>query len=105
MHQALCAAYQAVSGAHKLEQIPVGNAFALARQDLNFHVDATFNFDDPAPGALPDQTDSLASGWHWATDNTSDGNAQFCIDPKHCSALGRYLGAACWFERFSSVAA
>lgn len=101
MHRRVVDAYAAVAEAHQLPVIPVGEAFALARAELGYVKDPGFDFDHPEPGALPDQSGSLVIGWRWQTGNTPDGHAHLGIDPKHCSPLGLYLGAATWYERIT----
>ena len=98
MHEGLVRAYQATAEKYDLRMIPSGNAFALARRELNFSPDPNFDYLDPQPGALPRENGSLHVGGRWQTGNTPDGNAHFGIDPGHCSAPGLYLGAAVWFE-------
>jgi uncharacterized protein DUF4886 len=98
MHEGLVRSYGAMAEKYDLRMIPSGNAFALARKELNFSPDADFDYADPSPGALPNENGSLHVGGRWATGNTPDGNAHFGVDPGHCSTLGLYLGAAVWFE-------
>lgn len=67
MHAGLADAYDLLSVQHGLPQIPVGDAFALARQTpaWTFRVDETFAYDNPVPDTLPDQTGSLIFGYNW----------------------------------------
>lgn len=98
MHDALTKAYDTIAGELKLRVIPVGDAFQLADTDpkWGYKIDKKFDFAGAKKPAMPDQTNSLHSGWSWSKDK--DGKDKLNIDGHHASTAGQYLGACVWFE-------
>lgn len=97
MHEGLTAAYQQLADEYGLRIIPVGNAFHAARQTPlgNYKRDPAFDFDNPSDGELPDETGSLNSGYYW---RGSGAGRTLNLDYRHANEVGRYLGAAVWYE-------
>jgi hypothetical protein len=98
MFENLKANYESLAGKYDCPIIPSGVAFQKARARLDYRIDDTFDFEDPKPLELPDQTGSLNIGWHWKTGNTPSGNAELAIDANHGNNLGCYLANAVWYE-------
>ncbi|MBN1673827.1 MAG: DUF4886 domain-containing protein [Kiritimatiellae bacterium] len=101
MFEDLKANYAAMAGKYELPILPSGEAFQKARKHFRYRVDGTFDFENPKPLTLPDQTGSLNVGWHWRTGNTASGNAELHIDANHGNAYGCYLGNCVWYEAFT----
>lgn len=97
MHEGLTAAYQQLADQYDLRIIPVGNAFHAARQTSlgNYKRDPNFDFDNPPLGELPDETGSLNIGYYW---RGSGDVRTLNLDYRHANEVGRYLGAAVWYE-------
>lgn len=100
MHERLAAAYDALAARHRLRLIPVGAAFHAARQtprwDFTAYPDPDFDYQNPPPGAVPAQPNSLHQGWRWTRD--AEGKAHLWHDYLHANDAGRYLAACVWFE-------
>lgn len=106
MYAGLAHAYDLLSVQHGLPQIPVGDAFAMARQTpaWAFRVDETFDYQNPVPGTLPDQTGSLIFGYQWRDRPAQEAELQpalptqfLALDTIHSNIAGRYLGACVWY--------
>lgn len=99
MHEQLTAAYNDLAVRHNLEQVPVGDAFALARKQpmWTYRIDETYDRQNPVPGQIPDQAGSLTVGHYWR-DDPSTGEAKFRIDAFHANRAGRYLAGCVWYE-------
>ena len=99
MHEGVSATYKTFAAGKGFRLLPVGDAFNLARQTprWTYTPDASFDFKNPPEGKLPDQHTSLNAGWSWIKDKKS-GEMKFNLDAIHCSAAGKYLGAAVWYE-------
>ncbi len=97
MQAGLTAAYQQLADEYDLRIIPVGNAFHAARQTSfgTYRKDPEFDFGNPPDGELPDQTGSLNVGYYW---RSSSGGRSLNLDYRHANEVGRYLGAAVWYE-------
>jgi hypothetical protein len=93
--------YSEMAGKHSCRIIPSGEALQKAREILNYKADKSFNFKNPSPIELPDQSKSLNAGYHWKTGNTWDGKASFADDCRHANKNGCYLIGALWFEFFT----
>lgn len=99
MYERSRAAYHELSKRYGLRILPVGDAFHAARQlpRWTFLPDPNFDYENPAEGALPDQSTSLNVGWHWATDRAT-GNLVFKLDSIHANVAGSYLGGSVFYE-------
>lgn len=84
--------------------LPSGVAVQKARPEMNFQVDTSYDYENPKPLGLPDQSKSLIVGYHWATGNTPTGKAELRMDYKHLNNKGCYLANAVWFEMFTGKA-
>lgn len=76
-------------------------AIQKARTEMNFLPDTTYDYENPRPLELPDQSRSLIVGYHWLTGNTPSGKATLAMDFKHLNAKGCYIANAVWFEMFT----
>jgi hypothetical protein len=81
--------------------LPCGAAFQKAWTALRFVPDRTFNYDQPEPLKLPDQSKSPIVGYYWQTGNTRSGKAELHMDERHGNAKGCYLANAVWYEMFT----
>jgi len=81
--------------------IPSGEAFQKARGIFNYTPDTSYDFENPKPLQLPEQSKSLIVGYYWATGNTPTGKAELRMDGRHGNSKGCYLANAMWFEKFS----
>ncbi|WP_437193430.1 DUF4886 domain-containing protein [Planctomicrobium sp. SH527] len=97
MHQKLRAAYFKIAAELDAGVIPVGNAFHLATQDKkwSYRQDKNFNFADAKFPNLPDQPNSIHTGWRWTTQKDVKALA---IDGHHANAAGEYLGSCVFYE-------
>lgn len=100
MHRLVCEAYDLAAEQHGLQQLPVGDAFYLARQTprWTYRVDPNYDFDHPQVGTLPDQHGSLIVGYGWRKDKKTQ-EETLGLDPHHAGVAGRYLAGCVWFER------
>lgn len=87
------AAYRSVANKLNTVVIPTGDAFwkMNARSKWAYHRDQNFDFKNPPPAALPDQTHSLHVGYSWNKDKMG-------FDSHHASPAGCYLGALVWYS-------
>jgi hypothetical protein len=87
------AAYRTIAAGLGVPLIPTGDAFQKVDTDpeWGYRPDSRFNFEAPTFPNLPDQTHSLHAGYYW----NSEGN--FCLDFKHTSEAGAYLGSLMWY--------
>jgi hypothetical protein len=95
MYWKLREAYETVAGELGCRIIPVGDAFQNARSDPSWKgvfPDPSFDYKNPRPPALPDQTHSLNGGYTWLNGTTLK------YDGHHANASGSYLAAAVWYE-------
>jgi len=99
MQQGLRDAYDVLSVQHLLPQIPVGDAFNLARATSlwSYRVDPAFDFEAPPPDTLPDQAGSLIMGYAWRKDRDT-GEPALRLDSIHANTAGRYLASCVWYE-------
>ncbi|MEW6360225.1 MAG: FAD-dependent oxidoreductase [Planctomycetota bacterium] len=98
MHDALTRAYETTAAELGARIIPSGDAFHLADTDptWGYQPDATFDFKNARPPALPAQAHSLHIGWHWK--KGADGKATLGMDGHHANAAGQYLAACVFYE-------
>ncbi len=101
MYEGICKAYDSVAQRYNCRQLPCGHAFQRARATLMFAPDPSFDYANPVPRNLPDESTSLIAGYHWRTGNTPSGTAELHQDHRHGNAAGCYLAAAVWFEMFT----
>ena len=87
-------AYDGLATKYQLRLVPVGEAFQAAEQSpaWQFTPDATYDFKNPPPDALPKESGTLQRGWARAV------NGKLALDAKHANAYGCYLDAAVWYE-------
>lgn len=98
MYRMLTAAYTNVAAQLGVRRLPVGDAFHLADTDAKWGYRAPAAFDPKslkAP-ALPDQKNSLHTGWSWK--KQKDGTTTLAMDGHHATFSGQYLGACVWYE-------
>ncbi len=93
MHEKLSAAYDSMARSHNLRQVPIGDAFALARrsQMWDYAPDPDYDFAHPPAEVLPNQDASLIRGWYFR-------DGVLTLDGNHASIAGRYLGGCVWWE-------
>lgn len=101
MHDRLTAAYADVARELGCRVLPCGTAFEKARRRLKFVPDPAYDFANPRPLELPDQSRSLIAGHYWRTGNTGSGNAELGMDDRHGNEKGCYLANAVWYEMFT----
>jgi hypothetical protein len=125
MFDGLVAAYGQLAEKYSLRVVPVGTAMQEARKLPRWtfkYPDPAFNYKEPLPGTLPDQSGSLNVGWTVkkvmvpvetpipAGEPAAAGAATAVetkpkkveklvasLDFKHCNADGRYLGASVFY--------
>jgi hypothetical protein len=81
--------------------LPSGTAIQKARPEMNFEIDSNYDYNNPTPLQLPDQSKSLIIGYQWSTGNTSTGKAELNMDYRHLNNKGCYIANAVWFEMFT----
>ena len=99
MFDKLRAAYDAASRQLDCPVIPSGEAFRQARTVFGYRHDESYDYGNPRPLTLPDQSGSLIAGYYWATGDTPSGKAELHIDGRHGNEKGCYLAGAVWYER------
>lgn len=98
MYRQLKSAYDALAEDYDLRIIPCGDAFYNARKTPRWTFkfpDPEFDYANPEPGKLPDQTGSLYRGWMWIRDGSKQ---RLTLDTRHANPAGRYLAAAVFYE-------
>ena len=67
MYDGLVKAYGTIASELGVRQIPVGDAMYLADTNIQwgYRPDKKFDFKNAQPGLLPDQKNSLHTGWRW----------------------------------------
>ncbi len=98
MYNRIVQAYKELSKRLGLRILPSGTAIQKARGEMGFVYDKAFDYDNPRPLELPEQTKSLNIGYKWATGNTLSGKAELVSDPRHLNNKGCYIANAVWFE-------
>ena len=78
--------------------LPSGTAIQYCREKLQFRRDENFDYENPTPTALPEQSKSLNVGYYWLTGNTPTGKAELRFDPRHLNKKGCYIANAVFFE-------
>lgn len=93
MWQASRLAYHTIAAELGIRLMPVGDAFWYAGQKRKYRYvkDTSFDFDNPVYPALPDQQNSLHTGYHWNKEVT------FVLDANHANNYGCYLGSLVWY--------
>lgn len=105
MFERLTAAYGALAERFNCRILPSGDAIRRARAAFDFRVDPDYDFADPAPLDLPDQSRSLIVGHFWRTGNTASGKAELSLDERHLNAKGCFAANCVWFEMLTGLAA
>ena len=101
MFERIRESYLHYSAALNCRVIPAGAAVQRARQAAGrafVWPDPAFDYQHARAPELPDQTHSLAVGWHWAITNTPEGIPELRNDPNHLNVAGCYLIGCVWFE-------
>lgn len=101
MYQRIVQNYQDLSERLDLRILPSGSAIHKARPEMGFEVDSDYDYENPKPLELPDQSKSLIVGYHWRTGNTATGKAELHMDYRHLNPKGCYIANAVWFEMFT----
>jgi hypothetical protein len=101
MFNLLKKAYQDASEKLRCRLLPCGEAFQKARAIFKYTRDDNYDFENPKPLDLPDQSKSLIIGYSWKTGNTTSGKAELALDGRHGNAKGCYLANAVWYEMFT----
>ena len=104
MHDGIVDAYNIVAARYDLPQLPVGDAFALAREKSmwSYEKDETFNPETALEDELPDQSGSLINGYQWVR-RGGTGERFLRFDSIHANPAGRYLGGCVWYETLFHV--
>lgn len=76
--------------------IPCGEAFQKARKILNYTPDENYDFENPKPPKLPEQSKALITGYFWNPEYT-----ELLMDGRHGNEKGCYLANAVWYEMFT----
>lgn len=104
MYRRVCAAYDALSKATGLRQIPSGDAMEAARRDPQwgpFVPDPEF---DPAAATYPElpknDVHALHNGWYGWKKDAKTGDWVLSRDCIHANREGKYLLGCVWFEFF-----
>lgn len=95
MYAGLRGAYDGLGQDLGIRQIPTGDALQNLRHSpgWKFERDPKFDYDHPTSGTLPSERRSINGGAYWDSKT-----GKFTVDYNHCNALGKYLGAAVWYE-------
>lgn len=101
MYKRIVQNYKAIAERLNCSVLPSGAAIQRAREKLNFIRDPNFDYKNPKPLALPDESKSLNFGHIWKTGNTPSGNAELAVDYRHLNVKGCYIANAVWFEMFT----
>ncbi len=98
MYDGLANAYETIAKELGIRIIPVGAALYLADTDPNwgYQLDKKFDFKNAKQPALPDEKNSLHTGYRWG--KAKDGKIALGIDGHHANNAGQYLGACVFFE-------
>ncbi|PWJ58450.1 uncharacterized protein DUF4886 [Dyadobacter jejuensis] len=93
MWQKSRASYHTVANELGVELFPVGDAFWKVNSDPKtaYKPDPTFNFSEAQYPSLPDQTNSLHSGYRY------DKDKKLALDANHANEAGCYLGGLVWY--------
>ncbi|WP_428664809.1 DUF4886 domain-containing protein [Runella sp.] len=86
-------AYRTTAASLHTVVIPTGDAFwqMSSNPKWAYHKDKNFDFKNPPPATLPDQTHSLHVGYSLNKDKLG-------FDSHHASPAGCYLGALVWYS-------
>ena len=85
-------AYHTIAKELNAAIFPVGDAFhkMVTDKDYAYKKDEKFNYSNPVYPKLPQEDNSLHSGYSWA-------NKSFKLDANHASDAGKYLGSLVWY--------
>ena len=94
MWQKSRAAYHAVANDLGIKIMPVGDAFQKVAESKKwgYKVDPKFNFENPVYPNLPNQENSLHSGYYWNKEK------KFGFDSHHANEAGCFLGSLVWYR-------
>lgn len=97
MYEGINHAYRTITAELSARRIPVGDAFWLADNDVDFGFQGSDDFDatQATYPELLDQTHSLHVGYRWLK---RSGEQTLHMDGHHANLAGEYLGACVWFE-------
>lgn len=97
MHADIHASYHTIARELGITLIPVGEAFANARNhpDWNLEHDPSYDYENPAYPDVANEKQSLNRGPTWRMKN---GEWSYWSDTHHAGPLGEYLGGAIFFE-------
>lgn len=96
--------YDHFSAAYGLRLLRSGEAVQAARETPGHAFvwpDPRYDYTQPLPPALPDQTHSLIVGWRWSVNTTADGRPELTKDVIHLNREGCFLAGCVWFERMT----
>jgi len=87
-------AYHKMADKFGLRIIPTGDAFWAVSSDptWRFVPDDKYNFVNPVYPELPNEKNSLNTGYAWTK------NKKFKLDANHANTAGCYLGALTWYS-------
>lgn len=94
MYEKSRGAYHTIANELGLRILPVGDAFWETSQHpkFKFQPDATFNYETPETGKVPNEKYSLHVGVRWGGDDKT----RYVFDSHHASTAGRFLGSLVW---------
>jgi len=86
------AAYHTIAKELNTAIFPVGDAFhkVVTDKEYAYKKDEKFDFTKPVYPQLPNQDNSLHSGYFW-------NNKNFTLDANHAGEAGKYLGSLVWY--------
>ncbi len=96
--------YDHFSAVYGLRLLRSGEAVQTARETPGHAFvwpDPRYDYTNPSPPALPDQTHALTVGWYWAVNATPDGRPELVKDVIHLNRAGCFLIGCLWFERLT----
>lgn len=94
MWQKSRAAYHAVASDLGIKIMPVGDAFQKVAESKKwgYKVDPKFDFENPVYPNLPNQKNSLHTGYYWNKEQ------KFWFDSHHANEAGCFLGSLVWYR-------
>lgn len=98
MQSRLTKAYAGVAKEFNAATLPVGAAFHQVRSTKGREVvapDPDFDYENPVYPNLPNQKNSLVTGWRW---NSRGDQHTIRLDFKHANESGCYLAGLVWYE-------
>lgn len=104
MHEMLKAAYEEIAAELGIRMLPSGDAIYAVDtdQEWGYKPDASVDVKTLAHPKLPDQTNSLHTGYRWSKEKgkEKDESAPYKLgmDGHHANSAGEYLAGCIWFE-------